>query len=102
MITPKVFFLCSSNSCRTQMAEGLLRDLAGDRFEITSAGDTTAPVDSDAVDAMRKLGIDISGHQSKSVSPLLGGISKTRLLLPITPSPFGVSATSSVSESSSL
>ena len=38
MIKPKVLFLCSDNSCRTQMAEAFLRDMAGDRFEVVSAG----------------------------------------------------------------
>jgi arsenate reductase len=72
MIKSKVLFLCSGNSCRTQMAEALLRDLAGDRFEITSAGDKATPLDTDAVEAMRELGTDISRHQSKSVTPYLG------------------------------
>src|ERR1035438_8403877 len=72
MIKPKVLFLCSGNSCRTQMAEAFLSDLAGDRFEITSAGSEATPLDPDAVAAMRELGIDISGHQSKSVTSYLG------------------------------
>jgi arsenate reductase len=69
MIKPKVLFLCSGNSCRTQIAEAFLRDLAGDRFEITSAGNEATPLDPEAVEAMRELGIDISGHQSKKVDP---------------------------------
>ncbi len=72
MIKPKVLFLCSGNSCRTQMAEAFLSDLAGDRFEITSAGSEATPLDPDAIAAMRELGIDISGHQSKSVTSYLG------------------------------
>jgi arsenate reductase len=72
MIKPKVLFLCSGNSCRTQMAEAFLRDLAGDRFEITSAGNEATPLDPDAVEAMRELGIDISGHRSKKVDLLIG------------------------------
>lgn len=72
MIKPKVLFLCSGNSCRTQMAEAFLSDLAGDRFEITSAGSEATPLDPDAIAAMRELGIDISRHQSKSVTSYLG------------------------------
>lgn len=72
MIKPKVLFLCSGNSCRTQIAEAFLRDLAGDRFEITSAGSEATPLDPDAIQAMRELDIDMSGHQSKSVTPYLG------------------------------
>jgi arsenate reductase len=69
MIKPKVLFLCSGNSCRTQIAEAFLRDLAGDRFEITSAGSEATPLDPEAVEAMLELGIDISGHRSKKVDP---------------------------------
>ena len=72
MIKPKVLFLCSGNSCRTQMAEAFLRDLAGDRFEITSAGNEATPLDPDTIEAMRELGIDISGYQSKKVDGFFG------------------------------
>jgi arsenate reductase (thioredoxin) len=72
MIKPKVLFLCSGNSCRTQIAEAFLRDLAGDRFEITSAGNEATPLDPAAVEAMREVGIDISGHRSKKVDAYLG------------------------------
>jgi arsenate reductase len=61
-IKSKVLFLCSGNSCRTQMAEAFLRDLAGDRFDVTSAGDDPATLDPEAAEAMGELGIDISGH----------------------------------------
>jgi arsenate reductase len=54
------------------MAEAFLSDLAGDRFEITSAGSEATALDPDAIAAMRELGIDISGHQSKSVTSYLG------------------------------
>jgi arsenate reductase (thioredoxin) len=55
------------------MAEAFLSDLAGDRFEITSAGrEEVTPLDPDAIAAMRELGIDITGHQSKSVTSYLG------------------------------
>ena len=72
MIKPKVLFLCSDNSCRTQIAEGFLRDLAGDRFDVTSAGDQASSLDPDAIEAMRELDIDISGQRPKSVTPFLG------------------------------
>jgi arsenate reductase (thioredoxin) len=72
MIKPKVLFLCSGNSCRTQMAEAFLRCASGDHFEIVSAGNTATPLDPDAVDAMRELDIDISGYQTKKVDPYLG------------------------------
>ena len=72
MIRPKVLFLCSGNSCRTQMAEALLRDLAGDRFEVTSAGNDVTPLDPLAVDAMREVGIDISDQVPKDVGRFLG------------------------------
>jgi arsenate reductase len=72
MIKPTVLFLCSGNSCRTQIAEAFLRDLAGDRFEVKSAGSEAAPLDPVAVEEMRELGIDISGYQSKSVNAYCG------------------------------
>jgi arsenate reductase len=72
MIKSKVLFLCSGNSCRTQMAEAFLRDLAGDRFDVISAGGDPTPLDPEAVDAMRELGIEISGQASKDVSRFLG------------------------------
>ena len=63
----RVLVLCTGNSARSQMAEGLLRDLAGDRFEVFSAGTKPGRVRPEAIAAMRELGIDISGHRSKSV-----------------------------------
>ena len=63
----RVLILCTGNSARSQMAEGLLRDLAGDRFEVFSAGTKPGSVRPEAIAAMRELGIDISGHRSKSV-----------------------------------
>ncbi len=68
----KVLFLCTSNSCRSQMAEGWLQHLAGDRFEVSSAGTHPAGLNPGAVDAMRELGIDISGHRSKHLNEFLG------------------------------
>jgi arsenate reductase (thioredoxin) len=71
MVKPKVLFLCTGNSCRTQMAEAFLRDLGGDHFEVTSAGDKITALDADAVEAMRELGIDISSQTPKSVDHFL-------------------------------
>ena len=73
MIKPKVLFLCTGNGCRTQMAEAFLRNLAGDRFEITSAGYEQAPeICPDAMEAMRELGIDMSGQRPKKAGQFLG------------------------------
>jgi arsenate reductase len=72
MIKPKVLFLCTTNSCRTQMAEGILRQIAGDRFEITSAGADPAPIDAEAVVAMKEIGIDISRQAPKDMGQFLG------------------------------
>jgi arsenate reductase len=68
----RVLILCTGNSARSQMAEGLLRDAAGDRFEVFSAGTRPSAVRPEAVAAMREIGIDISGHRSKSVDEFLG------------------------------
>jgi len=72
MIKPKVLFLCSRNSCRTQMAEGLLRHLAGDRFEVASAGGESSVLDGEAVLAMREIGVEISHQVSKDSERFLG------------------------------
>ena len=63
----RVLILCTGNSARSQMAEGLLRHDAGDRFEVESAGTKPSSVRPEAIAVMRELGIDISGHRSKSV-----------------------------------
>jgi arsenate reductase len=69
----KVLFICHENSCRSQMAEGLLRSLGSDRFEAQSAGtDAGAAVHPLAIEVMSELGIDISGQQPKPVRPFLG------------------------------
>lgn len=68
-----VLFLCTGNSCRSQMAEGLLRNLAGDRFNAFSAGmeekDSVHPL---AIKVMNEIGIDISGQKPKSLKTYLG------------------------------
>jgi arsenate reductase (thioredoxin) len=69
---PRVLFLCTGNSCRSQMAEGFLRSLAGDRFEVASAGTEPVPVNPGAIEAMSEVGIDISDHESKAVKAFLG------------------------------
>lgn len=68
----RVLILCTGNSARSQMAEGLLRSIAGDRFEVFSAGTKPVAVNSHAVAAMAELGIDISRHRSKPVSEFEG------------------------------
>src|SRR5277367_2373179 len=68
----RVLILCTGNSVRSQMAEGLLRHDAGERFEVESAGTKPSTVRPEAIAAMRELGIDISGHRSKSVEEFDG------------------------------
>ncbi len=59
----RVLILCTGNSARSQMAEGLLRHLAGDRFEVFSAGVEPSFVRPQAIEAMNEIGIDISQHR---------------------------------------
>lgn len=68
----RVLVLCTGNSARSQMAEGWLRQLAGDRFDVASAGTHPSTVNPLAIAAMGERGIDISSHRSKSVSEFLG------------------------------
>jgi arsenate reductase len=68
----RVLILCTGNSARSQMAEGLLRHDAGDDFEAFSAGTKPGRVRAEAIAAMLELGIDISGHRSKSVDEMRG------------------------------
>ena len=68
----RVLILCTGNSARSQMAEGLLRHDAGDRFEVFSAGTKASHVRPDAIAVMREIGIDISGHRSKNVDEFVG------------------------------
>jgi len=67
-----VLILCTGNSARSQMAEGLLRSIAGDRFEVVSAGLRPSVVRPEAIAVMGEIGIDISGHRSKSVDEFAG------------------------------
>jgi len=68
----RVLILCTGNSARSQMAEGLLRHDAEERFEVESAGTKPSAVRPEAIAAMRELGVDISGHRSKSVEEFAG------------------------------
>lgn len=67
---PKVLFLCTGNSCRSQMAEGWARHLKGDAIEAYSAGIETHGLNPYAVRVMAEAGVDISGHRSKNVDEL--------------------------------
>ena len=67
----RVLFMCTGNVARSQMAEGLLRNLAGDRFEVFSGGVVPSYVRPNAIAVMKELGIDISEHRSKSVNEYL-------------------------------
>jgi arsenate reductase (thioredoxin) len=67
-----VLILCTGNSARSQMAEGLLRHDAGERFHVESAGTKPAPVRPEAIAVMKEIGIDISGQRSKSVDAFAG------------------------------
>lgn len=70
-----VLFLCTGNSARSQIAEGLLREMAGDRFEAMSAGlDPREAVHPVAVEVMREIGIDIGSQKPKAVDVFLGRI----------------------------
>ena len=68
----RVLILCTGNSARSQMAEGLLRHDGGAQFEVASAGVQPGSVRPEAIAAMREIGIDISTHRSKSVEQFVG------------------------------
>ncbi len=74
MSKAKLLFLCTGNSARSQMAEGLLRAKAGDRFEAFSAGLEPQPVRPEAVSVMAEIGIDIRDQVSKDVAQYLGQV----------------------------
>ena len=71
-MTARVLILCTGNSARSQMAEGLLRHDAGDRFDVASAGTKPSRVRPEAIAVMNELGIDISGQRSKHVDEVAG------------------------------
>jgi arsenate reductase len=68
----RVLILCTGNSARSQMAEGLLRHDVGDRFEVFSAGTRPSAVRPEAIAVMRELGIDLGSHRSKHVDLFAG------------------------------
>jgi len=69
----KILFLCTGNSCRSQMAEGWARHLHGDLYEVHSAGIEKHGLNPLAVQVMAEAGVDISGHRSKTTSELARG-----------------------------
>ena len=71
-VKKRVLFLCTHNSARSQMAEGLLRRMSGDRFDAFSAGTEETRVHPMAIEAMREIGIDISAHRSKTLDAFRG------------------------------
>ena len=72
MTKPSVLILCTGNSCRSHLAEGILRHLASDLFDVHSAGSNPAGyVHPKAIEVMREIGIDISGHTSKHMNQFL-------------------------------
>ena len=74
MIKPSVLILCTGNSCRSHLAEGILRNAAGDLFDVHSAGSKPAGyVHPKAIEVMKEIGIDISGHTSKHMNEFLNG-----------------------------
>jgi arsenate reductase len=72
MNKPAVLILCTGNSCRSHLAEGILRHAAGDLFDVRSAGSKPAGyVHPKAIAVMKEIGIDISGHTSKHMNEFL-------------------------------
>jgi arsenate reductase len=68
----RVIFVCTHNSARSQMAEGMLREWGGNRFEVFSAGTEATGVRPEAIAVMDEIGIDIAGHTSKTLEPFMG------------------------------
>ena len=71
-MTKRVLFLCTHTSARSQMAEALLRNMGGDQFDVFSAGTERTRVQPLAIEAMREISIDISGHRSKTLDEFAG------------------------------
>ncbi len=70
----RVLFLCTGNSCRSQMAEAFLRFYAGDRFEVYSAGLEPTEIHPMTYEVMAEVGLDLAGQRSKSVDEYLGKV----------------------------
>lgn len=68
----RVLILCTGNSCRSQMAEGILKHYGSEKFEVESAGTKPSKVNETAIQVMKEIGIDISRQRSKNVSEFLG------------------------------
>ncbi len=68
----RVLILCTGNSCRSQMAEGILKYYGSDKFDVFSAGTIPSKVNETAIGVMKEIGIDISEQSSKNVSELVG------------------------------
>ncbi len=72
MTKPRILVVCTGNSARSQMAEGLLRRRLGERYEVQSAGTKPTQVRAEAIAVMGEIGIDISRHRSKSIAEFTG------------------------------
>jgi len=72
MPKPLILIVCTANSARSQMAEGLMRHMRGDQFEVASAGTVATYVRPQAIQALAEAGIDILHHRSKSIDEFLG------------------------------
>jgi len=72
LVPQRILFVCTHNSARSQMAEGMLRAWGGDRFEVFSAGTQATAVRPEAIAVMAEIGIDIGNHNSKTLEPFLG------------------------------
>ena len=81
MSKPNVLFVCSHNSARSQMAEGWLRHLAGDRFGVYSAGVDPGTLNPLAVRAMQEVGLDIADHKAEGVKTYLGHVPVSTLVI---------------------
>ena len=81
MTKPKVLFLCTANSARSQMAESLLRKQAGERFDVYSAGLEPTQVHPYATKVMAEIGIDMAGHRAKGVEEFLGKMNPAYVII---------------------